>query len=95
MRDGILALEQGAPGHRGGRGTRPGTPPGGGDSGSIRFNSVQFGSVGPGEEVLGQLAVLEALVELLADGQREPLDFAVTRHRAPWRAWHYLHAGRW
>ena len=30
---------------------------------------------------LGQLAVLEALVELLGDGQREAGDFVVARHR--------------
>ena len=39
--------------------------------------------VEPGEEVLGQFAVLEALVELLTDGQGEPGDFAVGRHRGP------------
>ena len=37
--------------------------------------------VEPGEEVLGQLAVLEAQVELLTDGQREAGDFAVASHR--------------
>jgi hypothetical protein len=31
--------------------------------------------VEPGEEVLGQLAVLEAQVELLTDGKREAGDF--------------------
>ena len=45
-------------------------------------------------EVLGQLAVLEALVKLLADGQGEPGDFAVGRHRGPLRAWHCFHAGQ-
>jgi hypothetical protein len=39
--------------------------------------------VEPGEEVLGPLAVLEAQVELLTDGQRETGDFAVARHRGP------------
>ncbi len=38
-------------------------------------------AVEPGDEVLGQLAVLEALVELLGDGQREAGDFVVARHR--------------
>ena len=37
--------------------------------------------VEPGEEVLGQLAILEAQVELLTDGQREAGDFAVASHR--------------
>ncbi len=32
-------------------------------------------------EVLGQLAVLEAQVELLTDGQREAGDFAIASHR--------------
>ena len=39
--------------------------------------------VEPGEEVLGQLAILEAQVELLTDRQREAGDFAVARHRGP------------
>ena len=39
--------------------------------------------VEPGDEGLGQLAILEALVELLTDGQGEPGDFAVARHRGP------------
>ena len=37
--------------------------------------------VEPGEEVLGQLAVLEAQIELPTDGQREAGDFAVASHR--------------
>ena len=52
-------------------------------------------AVETGEEVLGQLAVLEALVELLTDGQGEPGDLAVARHRGPPRAWHCFHAGPW
>ena len=32
---------------------------------------------------MGQLAVLEAQVELLTDGQREAGDFAVASHRGP------------
>ena len=51
--------------------------------------------VEPGEEVPGQFAVLEALVELLTDGQGEPGDFAVARRRGPLGAWHCFHAGPW
>ena len=39
--------------------------------------------VEPREKVLGRLAILEALVELLTDGQREPGDFAVACHWSP------------
>jgi hypothetical protein len=39
--------------------------------------------VEPGDELLAKLAILESLVELLADGQREAGDFAVARHRRP------------
>ena len=68
--------------------------------GSIYLNLVRDGLdfrhlVEPGEEVLRQLAILEALVELLTDGQGEPGDFAVARHRGPPRAWHCFHAGQW
>ncbi len=41
------------------------------------------GNVEPREEVLGQLAILEALVELPADEPGEPGDFAVARPRGP------------
>ncbi len=45
------------------------------------------------QEILGQLAILEALVKLLTNDQREPGDFAVARHRSS-RAWHCFHAGQ-
>ena len=74
------------------RGRNPDRWPGFDGCGPVSLGLDFREMVEPGEAVLGQLAVLEAQVELLTDGQREPGDFAVASHRGLERTLHCLHA---